>query len=185
MAANQALTQANQELEARVAARTAELGALNARLRDSEERLRLAQRYAGAGSWDWDIKADRVAWSQEYLDLYGRDPKTVAPSHAAWLEAIHPDDREAAESALQDCLRRRDPDFRLELDHLGRPTAVIGVDHNDERVVRVVPDRGVVARAVERGKPDISRRQSSDDRVIVIGDVAPVRVVRVVRNTDP
>jgi PAS domain S-box-containing protein len=112
--ANQALTRANGELEARVTARTAELAALNARLRDSEERLRIAQRYAGAGTWDWDIRADRVTWSEEYFDLYGLDPKSVTPSHATWLEAIHPGDRAAADAALQDCLRRRDPDFRVE-----------------------------------------------------------------------
>ena len=113
-AANQALVRANRELEARVAARTAELASVNARLRDSEERLRLAQRYAGAGTWDWDIRADRVTWSEEYFDLCGLDPKAVTPSHAAWLEAVHPQDRAAAQAALQDCLRRRDPDFQVE-----------------------------------------------------------------------
>jgi PAS domain S-box-containing protein len=112
--ANRALTEANAELEYRVADRTAELAALNDRLRDSEERLRIAQRYAGAGSWDWDIRADRVEWSPEYYDLYGLDPAEVRPSYAAWLETIHPEDRGRAERAVVECLRRRDPDFNVE-----------------------------------------------------------------------
>src|SRR4051812_16753630 len=62
---NTALTRANAALEERVAARTAELAASNQQLRDGEERLRLAQRYAGAGTWDWDIKAGHLTWSRE------------------------------------------------------------------------------------------------------------------------
>jgi PAS domain S-box-containing protein len=112
--ANQALSRVNGELERRVAERTAELAGVNARLRDSEERLRIAQRYAGAGSWDWDIRADQVAWSEEYFDLYGLDPAEVTPGREAWLASVHPEDREAAAAALEACLRRRDPDFRVE-----------------------------------------------------------------------
>lgn len=111
---NTALGRANTALEERVAERTAELAELNRKLRDSEERLRLAQRYAGAGTWDWDIRANAVAWSEEYYELYGLDRATTAPGYEAWLDAILPADRAAAQAALQDCLRRRDPDFRVE-----------------------------------------------------------------------
>ena len=112
--ANTALDEANAELERRVAARTEELAALNARLRYSEERLRLAQRHAGAGAWDWDIRADCFTWSEEYCDLCGLDPRAVLPSRAAWLDLALPEDREGVAAALQDCLRRRDSDFKAE-----------------------------------------------------------------------
>lgn len=112
--ANTALTHANAELEQRVSARTAELTDLNARLRDSEERLRLAQRHAGAATWDWDLKADRFTWSGEYFDLCGLDPHAITPSRTAWLETPVPEDREGVATALQNCLRHRDPDFQAE-----------------------------------------------------------------------
>ncbi|MDO9710689.1 ATP-binding protein [Paracraurococcus lichenis] len=111
---NNALTHTNAALEERVAERTAELAALNRQLRDSEERLRLAQRYAGAGTWDWDIPGGRLSWSREYFDLCGLDPETVEPSYEAWIASVALQDRAATEAALQDCLRRRDPDFRVE-----------------------------------------------------------------------
>ncbi|WP_158292436.1 PAS domain-containing protein [Paracraurococcus ruber] len=111
---NAALSRANAVLERRVAERTAELAALNGQLRDSEERLHLAQRYAGAGTWDWDIRNNTVEWSQEYFDLYGLDPARTLPSREAWLAAIAAEDRASTAAALEDCLRRRDPDFRVE-----------------------------------------------------------------------
>ena len=79
--ANTALIQANNELDRRVEERTVELRRLNLRLHDSEQRLRLAQRYAGAGTWDWDIRSGEVTWSDEYYDIYGLDPKTTPPSY--------------------------------------------------------------------------------------------------------
>jgi PAS domain S-box-containing protein len=111
---NAALSRANTTLEERVAARTAELSALNQQLRDSEDRLRLAQRYAGAGTWDWDIRNNHLTWSREYFELYGADPNRVVPSYEAWVASVAPEDRAATEQALQECLRRRDPDFRVE-----------------------------------------------------------------------
>ena len=109
-----ALEPSNAALQAQVTERTAALATLNQRLRDSEERLRLAQRYAGAGTWDWDIRAGRMSWSQEYFALHGLDParsrRATRPGSARW----QPEDRAGAEAAIQACLRRRDPDFRVE-----------------------------------------------------------------------
>jgi PAS domain S-box-containing protein len=112
--ANASLAEANTHLEQRVAARTAELGAANAQLRESEERLRLAQSYAGAGTWDWDIRNDRVEWSREYYDLYGLDPAQVVPSYASWVGSILPEDRAAAEAALNDSIKRKSSEFHTE-----------------------------------------------------------------------
>ena len=109
-----ALESSHAALTAQVAQRTATLATLNQQLRDCEERLRLAQRYAGAGTWDWDIRGGNVVWSQEYFALHGLDPAAVTPSHAAWVDAVAPMDRAGAEAAVQACLRRCDPDFQVE-----------------------------------------------------------------------
>jgi PAS domain S-box-containing protein len=116
------LEEANHDLERRVAERTAELTALNEKLRASEGRLRFAQRAGAAGSWDWDIRANAMSWSPEQFDLHGLDPLLVSPSRAAWLASIQEDDRAATELALEECLLRRNPDFRAEfrVNHLRR-----------------------------------------------------------------
>ncbi len=63
------------------------------RLRASEERLRLALSAGRMGTWDWDIPAGRVLWSEGQFALLGLRPGEVEPSYDAWLGSVHPDDR--------------------------------------------------------------------------------------------
>lgn len=81
-----ALRTLNADLEDRVAERTRAI-------RESEERLRLAQDAAGIGSWDWNVATGALHWSESCHHLHGTDPATV-PTLAGWFATIHPDDRE-------------------------------------------------------------------------------------------
>lgn len=66
-------------------------------LRRSEERLQLAQQAASVGTYDWDIAENRITWSPGMFSLHGIDPATPPDGiYAAWLERLHPDDRERA-----------------------------------------------------------------------------------------
>ncbi|MCO6415047.1 ATP-binding protein [Siccirubricoccus sp. KC 17139] len=60
------------------------------------------------------ICTGRIDWPEEYFDLCGLDPAVVTPSREAWLASILPLDRDGAAAALEDCLRRRNPDIRME-----------------------------------------------------------------------
>jgi PAS domain S-box-containing protein len=65
------------------------------RLRESEERLRLATKATNDAIWDWEIETDTVIWNDGVETLFGwteaaRESKTAA----WWMERIHPDDRE-------------------------------------------------------------------------------------------
>jgi PAS domain S-box-containing protein len=62
------------------------------KLHESEARLRAAQKAAGAGVWDWDIKSGCLFWSPEYYDLYGISTE-VTPTFEGWIASIHPIDR--------------------------------------------------------------------------------------------
>lgn len=58
------------------------------------EQLDAAQRLAHFGSWAWDLKADRVTWSDELARIFGYEPGEVEPSWPLIQERIHPDDRD-------------------------------------------------------------------------------------------
>lgn len=79
--------------------------AADAALRDSERRLREAEELAGLGSWEWDLVADRVRWSQGNYVLNEVDPALGEPSFDGWLDTVHPDDRAATVAAVQGALR--------------------------------------------------------------------------------
>lgn len=63
------------------------------RLRESEERYRLAAHAASDAIWDWDLAEDRLQWGEAFQDIFGYEPAQVPTSSVAWLECVHPDDR--------------------------------------------------------------------------------------------
>ena len=64
-------------------------------LRRSEGYLAEAQRLTHTGSWGWSAaNPQAVHWSQEQLRLFGFDPDLGPPSHEAFLQRIHPEDRD-------------------------------------------------------------------------------------------
>ncbi len=82
------LRQARNELEMKVAERTADL-------RRSEGYLANAQRLTRTGSWAWNVATRQsVYWSQENYRLLGFDPEGGIPSNEAFYQRIHPEDRD-------------------------------------------------------------------------------------------
>lgn len=73
-------------------------------LRLSETRLKNAQRIAHVGSWEWDIANDRVHWSEELLDIFEISKADFGGTYAAYLQKVHPLDREATEVAVRAAL---------------------------------------------------------------------------------
>jgi len=84
-------------------------------LRQSEERLRIAQQAANAGVWDWDIATNQVVWSAEYYQLYGLEANTF-PSYENWLNSIIEQDRDRVNQAARQALTKQidlDVEFRV------------------------------------------------------------------------
>lgn len=69
------------------------------KLNASEERLQLAVDTAQIGLWDWNIVTGEVLWSDQCKAHYGIPPETQM-SYERFLQALHPDDRESVEAAL-------------------------------------------------------------------------------------
>jgi PAS domain S-box-containing protein len=68
--------------------------ALEQALRESEERLRLAQHVARVGTFEWNIKTGVNRWTPELEAMYGLAPGVFPGTQAAWEQLLHPDDRE-------------------------------------------------------------------------------------------
>ena len=75
------LERLNAELERRVAERTAELEASNARLLQSEQGRSLALAAGQMGSWDWDLVTGEWKWDEGQHHIFGvdRDSFQVTP----------------------------------------------------------------------------------------------------------
>jgi len=89
------LRDARNELEMKVAERTADL-------RRSEAYLADAQRLTHTGSWACNINTkEAVHSSAEHSRLYGFDPENGLPSFEEFLQRVHPEDRVLIIEALE------------------------------------------------------------------------------------
>jgi len=69
-------------------------------MREGEERLRLAMEAAHLAAWDRDARTGAQVWNDEFYRIFGYAVGEVEPSHAAWAQRVHPDDRAAAEAVV-------------------------------------------------------------------------------------
>jgi PAS domain S-box-containing protein len=111
----------------------------------NEAKLAEAQQIARMGSWEWEIAADRVTWSDELYRIYGVTPDGVTGSYGSYLDKVHADDRARVGRVIETALTERRPwslDYRIVrpdgdlrmihargeivLDENGRPAVVHG-----------------------------------------------------------
>jgi len=72
-------------------------------LRESEARLRNAERMTHVGNWIWDIKANRASWSEEIARILGQPPD-YAPGYEELLQLVVAEDRKRIQQWGSDCL---------------------------------------------------------------------------------
>ena len=73
-------------------------------LRRTEAVLTDALSAARTGMWAWDIETNQVTWSDEIEPLFGMRRGEFEGTFEAYADLIHPEDRGALESAIQDAL---------------------------------------------------------------------------------
>lgn len=81
----------------------------DAALRDSEARLREAQRLGRMGHWQLDLLANVLTWSEEIYRIFEIDSRRFGAAYESFLEAIHPDDRALVNRAYTDSVRGHTP----------------------------------------------------------------------------
>ncbi|GAB1541222.1 hypothetical protein NUACC21_38920 [Scytonema sp. NUACC21] len=67
----------------------------------SEERLRLAQRAAKVGTWEWNLLTGEVSWSEGIWHLLGIEQGAETPSFTFWVDFIYTGDRQQAQRNIE------------------------------------------------------------------------------------
>ena len=110
------------------------------------ERLSLAVEAARLGTWQWEIKTNRVLWSMELERIHGLAPGTFNGTFEAYQSDIHPDDRQHVLRTIEETVNERKPHLleyrivrpdgstrwleargRMFFDALGEPDRLVGV----------------------------------------------------------
>jgi diguanylate cyclase (GGDEF)-like protein/PAS domain S-box-containing protein len=82
---------------------------LDASLRIAKQELDRAQHIARLGSWTRDFTTEKDRWSNQNYRNLGLLPQSRAPSYQAFLDAVHPADRERADAAISLAVAARQP----------------------------------------------------------------------------
>jgi len=83
-------------------------------LQHSRDMLRRTEAIAHVGSWEWDIAADRVTWSDELYRIFGRQPEGDTVNWAEHDVLYTPDSMARLRSAVERTVRDGTP-YELEL----------------------------------------------------------------------
>ncbi|MEG4860337.1 AAA family ATPase [Microcoleus sp. K1-B6] len=100
--AKEQLEDYSRTLEVRVEERTQEL-------KTKEAKLQEAQKLAHLGNWEFDLKGDKLTWSEEVFRIFGLDPKLPEPTILEHRKQIHPDDLQLWLEAVEQISRLGNP----------------------------------------------------------------------------
>ncbi|MBU0688203.1 MAG: EAL domain-containing protein [Gammaproteobacteria bacterium] len=78
-------------------------------LQREQERLDEAQKVGHFGSWELDLISGRLTWSDQIFTLFEIDQSRFGASYEAFLDGIHPDDREKVNNAYSASLIDKKP----------------------------------------------------------------------------
>ena len=137
-----------------------EVAALAEDIEGRDARIEVMLSASGTGFWEWDIPTGGLAWSEAIFEQHGMPAGGSAPSFDAYVETIHPDDREGFRQAIAASLDGGDAfshEFRLIW-----PDGSVHWTHGAARVFR--DDAGRPVRMLGTGQDITQRRRLEDER---------------------
>jgi len=154
-------------------------------LRNSEERLRLAQQAARMGTFEWNIKTGVNTWNSELEALYGLPTGGFAKTQEAFEQLLHPEDRARVKDLINQAMKTGNPtggewraiwpdgslhwiagQWQVFMDPFGNPSKMVGVNVDIADRKQAEEDRvGMTRKLVEAQEQERSRigRELHDD----------------------
>ncbi len=66
--------------------------------------LNKAQEISHVGSWDWNLKNNKLEWSDEVYRIFGYEPQEFKANYNAFLDSLHSEDRDSVINAVNAAL---------------------------------------------------------------------------------
>lgn len=147
-------------------------------LRESERILKEAQTIANLGSWTLNHQTGALMWSEQIYQLFEMPRNEFDATYEAFLNAVHPEDREMVNQAYQQSLKDRTP-YKIEHRLLMADGHVKWVQercHTEfDADGKPLVSYGTVQDITDRVRADMEIAQSRDLLMKVV-NTAPVRV---------
>ncbi len=146
--------QAQRELSERTRAELA--------LRESEERFSLAVQGANDGIWDWDLKTNRIYYSERWRIMLGLAQEDIEGVPEEWYSRVHPEDLERLKLDIAAHIAGTTP-------HLQNEHRILHKDGNYRWVLArglAVRDQHGLAYRLAGSLTDITDRKNAEERLL-------------------
>ncbi|PZR75888.1 MAG: hypothetical protein DLM73_04115 [Chthoniobacterales bacterium] len=157
-------------------------------LEQEKTRLLEAQGVAKVGSWENDFATQRGTWSTETYRIFERESE-FQPTHPAFVEMVHPEDRAAVRTAMADSVAGRGPsetEYRIFLpdgrikfvaerwkifrDEQGTPVRAVGTCQD-------ITERRQAEEALRESEERFRQLTENIDEIFMLRDVGSTRTI--------
>ena len=83
-------------------------------LKEVNQLLDNTQEIARVGSWIMDLESRKLTWTDEVYRIFGVKPGEFEPTYQAFLNFVHPKDRDAVDEAYNSSLERGHSGYEIE-----------------------------------------------------------------------
>ena len=128
--------------------------------------LSRAQQIAKVGNWDWDIVGKGLRWSDEIYRIFGLQPQEFGATYEAFLERVHPDDRDKLTRAVDAALAGEQP-YNIE-HRIVRPD---GTERIVLELAEVIRDSAGQAVKMNGTVQDITERRRAEEDLRLADEV--------------
>ena len=129
-------------------------------LRQSEALLSASQKMAHLGSWELNLETNQLTWSDEIYRIFGLEPQGFEATYEAFLDLIHPDDRDRVASAYSESIADGSDGYTIE-HRIVRPSSG-DIRHVQEMCEHFRDGSGQIVRSIGMTQ-DITERKRAEE----------------------
>jgi PAS domain S-box-containing protein len=128
----------------------------------SEKRLKMTQQIAKLGSWELDLIENHLTWSDEVYRIFGIQPEDFETTYEAFLERVHPEDREVVDQTYKASIQHGRDSYEIEHRIVRKDNGEVRnvyekCEHLRDQEGRIVRSIGIVH--------DITERKRNEDEL--------------------
>ena len=130
-------------------------------LEENKAHLERSQEIAHLGSWELDLINDRLTWTDEVYRIFGLTPGESEATNEAFLEGIHPDDREMVDNAFSASIRDNLKTYDIEHRIIRKKTGEVRFVH--EKCEHFRDETGQIIRSIGMVHDITDRKKAEND----------------------
>ncbi len=136
-------------------------------LENNRAHLERSQEISHLGSWELDTINNRLSWSDEVYRIFGLIPGEFNATYEAFLEAVHPDDRDAVNNAYSGSLKENRDTYEIEHRIVRKRSEEIRFvhekcEHFRDESGRIIRSVGMVHDITSRKKAELELKESKE-----------------------